>query len=249
MTASFRIEVFDWNQIAGDVPLGSGGITIRGDMVESFSAHECEIPLDGQAGDTGSVRVRLKWEPQLLLRKKMSTTFMGTARKTTTKLGTTAFNWSQPVKNTSTSTSMQAAAPQPIVESEAPKKEIVKPVQGKITVHVLEARGLKGDAEKLNPIVYLYIGKDQKHKTKKIKKSTTPTWNETFSYTLNGSTVHHIDVKVKDAHTFTTKDIGDVSVSLWQVLSPPNVNSMDMWVALEPEGSGEIHLKLDYASM
>jgi Ca2+-dependent lipid-binding protein len=168
--------VFDWNQIHGDVPLGSGGITIRGDMVESFSAHECEIPLDGQANDTGSVSVRLKWEPQLLLRKKTSTSFMGSTRKATTKLGTTAFNWSQPVTSTSTSTSMQAA-PAPVeVAPPAEKKEFVKPVQGKLTVHVLEARGLKGDADKINPVIHLTIGKTDKHKTKKMKKTNSPIW-------------------------------------------------------------------------
>jgi hypothetical protein len=112
--------VFDWNQLSGDVPLGklhtcfaimmlilfyigSGGITLRGDMVESFSAHDWDIPLDGTADDTGSVRVRFKWEPQLLLRTKTQTTFMGITRRMTTKMGTTAFNWSKPPANTTPS--------------------------------------------------------------------------------------------------------------------------------------------------
>lgn len=239
MTASFRIEVFDWNQIAGDVPLGSGGLTIRGDMVESFSAHECDIPLDGQAHDTGSIRVRLRWEPQLLLRKKASTTFMGNTRKITTKLGTTTeFNWSQPVKET-----VMQKQEMPKIREEA----FVRPVAGKLTIQVLEARGLKGEIEKLNPVAYLSLGKDQKHKTKKVKKSNSPVWNESFNYTLNGSTAV-IDIKLRNAHTFSSRDIGDVTLSLWDTLQPPNVNSMDIWVALEPEGSGEIHLKLDYTA-
>ncbi|OBZ81659.1 hypothetical protein A0J61_10292 [Choanephora cucurbitarum] len=62
---------------------GSKGIKIRG-------------------GNTGSVRVRLKWDPQLLLRRKTQKTFMGT-----TRLVTTAFNFAQPPKNTSTSTSLR----------------------------------------------------------------------------------------------------------------------------------------------
>jgi hypothetical protein len=69
-------------------------------MVESFSARDWDIPLDGRADDTGSVRVRFKWDPQLLLRRKTHTTFMGTTRRMTTKMGTTAFNWSQPPKST-----------------------------------------------------------------------------------------------------------------------------------------------------
>ena len=77
-------------------------------MVESFLAREIDIPLGGQAGDTGSVRVRLKWDPQLLLRRKTQKTFMGTTRRVTTQMGTTAFNFAQPPKNTSTSTSLRS---------------------------------------------------------------------------------------------------------------------------------------------
>ncbi|OBZ88292.1 hypothetical protein A0J61_03659 [Choanephora cucurbitarum] len=54
--------------------------------------------------DTGSVRVRLKWDPQLLLQRKTQKTFMGTTRRVTTQMGTTAFNFAQPPKNTLTST-------------------------------------------------------------------------------------------------------------------------------------------------
>ncbi|KAI8389419.1 C2 domain-containing protein [Blakeslea trispora] len=117
VTASFRIEVYDWNQIQGDEPLGSGGISIRGDMVESFLAREITIPLSGQSGDTGSVRLRLKWEPQLLLRRKTQKTFMGTTRRVTTQMGSTAFNFAQPPKNTSTSNSLQSDIPQPNTKS------------------------------------------------------------------------------------------------------------------------------------
>lgn len=72
-------------------------------MVESFSAHDWDIPLDGRSEDTGSVRVRFKWEPQLLLRRKTHTSFMGTTRRMTTKMGTSAFNWSKPPTNTMSS--------------------------------------------------------------------------------------------------------------------------------------------------
>lgn len=159
--------------------IGSGGITIRGDMVESFSTHEWDIPLDGQAGDTGSVRVRFKWEPQLLLRKKMHTSIMGTTRRMTTKLGTTAFNWSQPLKetstiNTTTTNNVQSRMSHFINPAVAPA-----PMKRgtKMSIEIIEAKGLRGgEQDKLNPIAYVYLDKEQILKTKKIKKTAMPQW-------------------------------------------------------------------------
>lgn len=147
-------------------------------MVESFSTHECDIPLDGQAGDTGSVRVRFKWEPQLLLRKKMHTSIMGTTRRMTTKLGTTAFNWSQPPKETSRSTSIQSKMSSllnNITEESTSKPSSVKG-GGRMSVEIVEARGLRGEQDKLNPVAYVFLDKEQILKTRKVKKTTIPQW-------------------------------------------------------------------------
>ncbi|KAK4519727.1 casein kinase 2 regulatory subunit [Mucor velutinosus] len=288
VTASFRIEVFDWNQISGDVPLGSGGISIRGDTVESFSARDVDIPLDGQAGDTGTVRVRLKWEPQLLLRRKMHTTFMGTTRRMTTKMGTTAFNFSQPPKNTTSksnsiqsklsglldSTSSTSSTAKPLVDpihearetEQEPQHEQQKPVisnrsvqpsqpaehnflvktsEGTVHIQVVEARNLKGDGDKINPVAIVHLGSKQLLKTKKIKKTPNPSWNETCSQKLSGEEIQ-LDIMVKDSHTFHSTDIGGFTFSLWDLIRPPIVTSLDKWLPLEPEGSGEVHIKIDY---
>lgn len=231
VTASFRIEVFDWNQISGDLPLGSGGITLRGDMVESFLAHERDIPLEGVAGVTGSIRVRFKWEPQLLLRRKTHTTFMGTTRRMTTKMGTTAFNWSQPPKNTSSApplppvseklttrnigskiANMVDSTANSVMNSTQTKREeqqpkfnipvhdhdfLVKTSPGVATVNILEARGLRGDGDKLNPQVIVHIGRNQILKTKKLKKTINPNWSESASQELNGDETN-IEIRVKE---------------------------------------------------
>ncbi|KAI9469131.1 MAG: hypothetical protein EXX96DRAFT_492606 [Benjaminiella poitrasii] len=221
VTASFRIEVFDWNQISGDVPLGSGGITIRGDMVESYSAKEVEIPLDGQAGDTGSVRVRFKWEPQLLLRRKTHTMFMGTTRRMTTKLGTTAFNWSQPPKNTVRTSNRQSKLSTETNDNSVQQENEVQSSSNQGVVHT------------------------QVLKSKRIKKTASPTWNESFTREVNGNEVQ-IEIKVKEVHTFHSSEIGLWKSSLWDLIRPPVVTSLDKWLPLEPEGSGEIHVKIDY---
>jgi hypothetical protein len=239
-------------------------------MVESFLALERDIPLEGVAGVTGSIRVRFKWEPQLLLRRKTHTTFMGTTRRMTTRMGTTAFNFSQPPKNTAsvlppvpplstpaaeklTTTRSIGAKLANIVET---KKElplthqqqehdfVVKIRPGTITVHIIEARGLKED--KLNPQVIVYIGKQQLLKTKKLKKTVTPFWDEQGSLYLNGEETN-IEIRIKDAHTFHSNDIGYWNSSLWDLIRPPIVNSLDKWLPLEPEGSGEVHVQIDYS--
>jgi hypothetical protein len=51
---------------------------------------------------------------------------------------------------------------------------------------------------------------------------------------------------VKDSHTFHTSDIGGFTISLWDLIRPPIVTSLDKWLPLEPEGSGQVHVKIDY---
>ncbi|KAI8364384.1 C2 domain-containing protein [Blakeslea trispora] len=80
VTASIRIEVFDWNHVKGHQPIGSGGITLRGDAVESFQTRMVDIPLDGVAGVSGSVQVNFTWHPRLLINKKTQTSVLGANR-------------------------------------------------------------------------------------------------------------------------------------------------------------------------
>lgn len=68
---------------------------------------------------------------------------------------------------------------------------------------------------------------------------------ESASQELNGDETN-IEIRVKDAHTFHSNDIGTWNSSLWDLIRPPIVNSLDKWLPLEPEGSGEIHVKINY---
>jgi Ca2+-dependent lipid-binding protein len=60
--------------------IGSGGITLRGDSVESFMARRVDIPLDGVAGVSGSIQVEFIWHPQLLSSKKTQTSVLTSSR-------------------------------------------------------------------------------------------------------------------------------------------------------------------------
>lgn len=69
--------------------------------------------------------------------------------------------------------------------------------------------------------------------------------DESFSQEVSGQEIE-IEIRVKDAHTFHSSDIGTWTSSLWDLIRPPIVTSLDKWLPLEPEGSGEIHVKIDY---
>lgn len=101
---------------------GSGGISLRGDLVQSFVAREVRVPLDGVAGVSGHVRVRFLWQPQLLIRKKTQTSVLGTQR-TYTNLNpspTTSRNTLSPQSAISRSQTAATKAP-PLPAAPGPK--------------------------------------------------------------------------------------------------------------------------------
>lgn len=70
--------------------------------------------------------------------------------------------------------------------------------------------------------------------------------DESFSQEVMSGQEIELDIRVKDVHTFHSTDLGLWTSSLWDLIRPPLVNSLDKWLPLEPEGSGQIHVKLDY---
>lgn len=92
--------------------IGSGGISIRNEYVESFVARVVKIPLDGVAGVSGHIRVRFLWQPQLLTTRKTHTSMLTTMRtmtyggKSPTATGSSAFG-------VSNSPSLSRIAPTP----------------------------------------------------------------------------------------------------------------------------------------
>ncbi|KAI9029637.1 C2 domain-containing protein [Phycomyces nitens] len=312
VTASFRIEVFDWNQFQGDEPLGSGGVSIRGDSVESFAARNVEIPLDGVAGVTGSVQVRFLWQPQLLIRKKTNTSVLGTTRMYTstqmatqvgTRVGTqllgrsgTQLNPPTPSRTTSLRHTTPGILPRSIqtmrqdtmgsidsgqlVDSPVSRhsrqlstaesinstletnsllssehdsalggEDSLTGMEGSVMINLIEARGLRGvdKGGTSDPFVRVRIGKSHAYKTKHIKKTLTPVWNESFKYPVP-STPIAIDFKVKDYNRFSSSvDLGECQWNLWSLLRPEQSTIFEGWLPLYPAGSGEIHVRMEFS--
>jgi hypothetical protein len=97
------LEVFDWNQVGSGMPLGTdsilfvllfmpilvakyscnffpfpfiGSTGISLSRLQSFEAQELDLPLEGVKKVTGSVHIRILWQPQLLARKKQHTSIL-----------------------------------------------------------------------------------------------------------------------------------------------------------------------------
>jgi hypothetical protein len=52
--------------------------------LESFTAQELDLPLEGVKGVSGSVKIRVLWQPQLLARKKQHTSILSSGAKVLT---------------------------------------------------------------------------------------------------------------------------------------------------------------------
>lgn len=102
------------------------------------------------------------------------------------------------------------------------------------------------------------------HKTRHVKKTLQPEWyrqwdnvsndhqlnftfsrNESFSAPLNGGS-SILDIKIKDKNTLNDVDIGDCFVNVAELLQ--NQNVYEGWLPLEPQGTGEVHIRMDISS-
>ncbi|KAI9485598.1 MAG: C2 domain-containing protein [Benjaminiella poitrasii] len=242
VTASIRIEVFDWNHVKGHEPIGSGGITLRGDGVESFKVRNVDIPLDGVAGVSGSVQVQFTWHPQLLVNKKNQTSVLGATR--TYVHNDVNLEASGPLPRLSTSSQYSIArsstestrshvpdsrqslesthqsnfddtaslAPSSIVDVRALSEATGR--SGVVSITLLEARGLRG-----------------------VDKS--------------GSEPFLFDFKVKDHNKIKSSvDLGQSRVNIWDLIKvdAPGGELFNQWLPLFPPGSGELRVEIKYKS-
>ncbi|CAO3634755.1 unnamed protein product [Cunninghamella echinulata] len=271
VTASFRIDVFDWNQFQGDTALGCGGISLRNEYVESFTARDVRIPIDGVKGAKGYVRVRFLWQPQLLTTRKTSTSLLTTMRTMTyhsksSTSGTTAFDFGKPLPSSATSSPLRASSlprtppvpaktiskdmsttttnennnnnnqeqeqsfanqqlqlqkeqeqstptlrSQQINQQNLNHTNITKNFtsdtlpRGKITVNIESARNLMAaDKNGLSdPFVHVRLNHHTLYKTRAIKKTLDPEWNESFQFELTNPKESVLEYIVKDYNRFS----------------------------------------------
>ncbi|ORX55786.1 hypothetical protein DM01DRAFT_1321135 [Hesseltinella vesiculosa] len=94
-----------------------------------------------------------------------------------------------------------------------------------------------------DPYARVRIGNKVAYKTKCIKKTLSPVWNESFLAKVDNG---KLDIKVKDKNTLSDVDIGDVNVDLTQLMQ--SGAPYDGWLKLSPSDAGEIHVRIEAAS-
>lgn len=122
----------------------------------------------------------------------------------------------------------------------------------KLSVHVIEARNLQAmDLNGLSdPYVRLQLGR-QRLKSKVIKKSLSPFWDEEFSFWV-GDLGEELTVSVLDEDKYFNDDfMGQVKVPLSQILDAENRCLGTTWYQLQPKNKkpknkdcGEIRLTI-----
>uniref|UniRef100_A0A671ST67 Extended synaptotagmin-3-like n=1 Tax=Sinocyclocheilus anshuiensis TaxID=1608454 RepID=A0A671ST67_9TELE len=119
--------------------------------------------------------------------------------------------------------------------------------RGVVRVHVLEARDLvakdtymmglvKG---KSDPYTVLRVGNKQ-FKTKTIKETLNPRWNEVYEFVIHEAPGQELEVKLYDEDTDADDFLGSCS--------PSSVFEFQ-WFTLEDIETGQIHMKLQWFSL
>ncbi|KZT06296.1 tricalbin [Laetiporus sulphureus 93-53] len=86
VAADFTAEVFDWNQIEQAKTLGAGKINLAD--IEPFQAAERTIPLSSaKHGEKGSIRIRLLFQPEIIVKTRKNTSTFSSAGRAMTQIG------------------------------------------------------------------------------------------------------------------------------------------------------------------
>ncbi|KAI8145238.1 C2 domain-containing protein [Fennellomyces sp. T-0311] len=120
-------------------------------------------------------------------------------------------------------------------------------VSGTVNVTLLGARNLsaKDKSGTSDPYARVRVGGRVVFKTKTVKKSLQPEWNESFTTKISdGKSL--LDIKVKDKNTLNDVDIGDCTLDVADLLQ--SGQTFDGWLALEPSGNGEVHVRVEVSS-
>ncbi|CEP18279.1 hypothetical protein [Parasitella parasitica] len=111
-----------------------------------------------------------------------------------------------------------------------------------VRVDLIEARNLKAmdRGGTSDPYCRVRVGAKVVFKTRHLKKTLTPDWNESFTTRVDSNGI--LDFKVKDHNTITDVDIGENQFNIANLVKPGQ--PFDGWLPLSPEGTGEIHVKV-----
>ncbi|KAI9319764.1 C2 domain-containing protein [Dichotomocladium elegans] len=237
------VEMYDWDQIGKDRLLCRCQVAFGSDELESFAARNMTVAMEKEGNAENAkettIKLRLLWQPQLLARKKTSTTLLlsQTTRIFTSAPGALFDVGKTAIKRIGTSGSIE------LPNASSPHHE---PVTFQVTL--VEAKGLKAmdRGGTSDPYVRFSINNMTVYKSKTIKKTVQPEWNETFTAKITNDITKpaKMRVHVVDWNAISDDDIGDCSFNMWELLKPGET-AYDGWISLRPEGRGEVHLRVE----
>ncbi|KAI9277156.1 C2 domain-containing protein [Phascolomyces articulosus] len=302
-------EIFDWDQFGKDTLIGQAEVSFSGEELESFAARDFEVPVK----PSGSIRLRMLWQPQLLARKRTGTSLLGSTTKIFSSAPTAAFGVGKDVvgvgfgagskvigtggkvigggvsaigsgirgisrlgggggtkreKSSSDSDStssnnqqQQQAGPVPVPTQstastatdqrgsiESSPRASTGGGSDAVNITVLGARNLKAmdRGNTSDPYARVRLGGRVVLKTRHIKKTLQPEWNESIVAKVSDGKSTLLDIKVKDKNTLNDVDIGDCSMDISDLLQ--SGQPFDGWLSLEPKGTGEVHVRVEVAT-
>ncbi|KAF9535478.1 C2 domain-containing protein [Crepidotus variabilis] len=261
--ADFSVELFDWNQIEQAKSLGAGKIELA--TIEPFAAAEQIIPLSSaKHGDKGQIRVRLVFQPEIIAKSRKSTSTFSSAGRAMTQFGGLPVHAGKGVvhgvagvfkRKDKNEDDVFGSAPAPIdsqatsgvVDAQSmtatlPSETTNGPsLPGTLRVRVIDAKDLSQTDVK--PYASLRLG-DKEFKTKH-PKSSTPEWNETFTFGASSMTPK-LFVWIHDHKTLgKDKELGEGDIDIWRHIKSDGISSNDVEVSLRPSGTLRLRLEFD----
>jgi len=273
--SDFEVEILDWNQIEQATSLGTAKIDLEG--IEPFQATERTLNLvSPKYGEKGQVRIRLMFQPEMIIKTRKNTSTFSTAGRAMTQFGGLPVTAGKGVFHGVASvfkkdhdhepkdhdhepevpqdvSSGQASQPVGLSETLAVRGAAFPVSQdsldgstefqdGTLRVTVLSAKDLSSHDSKA--YVTIRVG-DKEVKTKHVGKTSTPEWNETFTFTA-GPNTQKLFAWVHDHKTLgKDKDLGNGEVDIWRHIQPHGTSTADIFVELRQCGILRLRFEFD----
>ncbi|KAJ3718444.1 C2 domain-containing protein [Lentinula raphanica] len=273
VAADFTVELFDWNQIEQAKSLGFAQIDLA--ELEPFQAMEKTLSLSSNKhGDKGHLRVRLMFQPEVIVKSRKNTSTFSTAGRAMTQIGGLPVSAGKGVFHGVTGILKKGHKEDESIDSQnvpdLPAGQQSHPVG---TSELATSAGnpfppsssLEGlpvssnepgtlrvtvlDAKDLSggdakAYAVIRVG-DKEQKTKHSGKTSSPEWNESFNFAA-GALTPKMYVWIHDHKTLgKDKLLGDAEVDIWRHISPEGVTAANVTVELHG-GSGILRLRLEF---
>ncbi|KAE9395950.1 hypothetical protein BT96DRAFT_958377 [Gymnopus androsaceus JB14] len=247
VASDFNVELFDWNQLEQAKSLGSAQIDLA--ELEPFQATEKTLNLTSpKHGDKGHIRLRLMFQPEVIIKSRKNTSTFSSAGRAMTQIGGLPMTAGKGVLHGMTGILKKGNKGEDSTElglsnhaTDLPSGQQSHPVgtsdhsaPGTLRVTIIDAKDLSGGDVKA------YV-----QKTKHSGKTASPEWNESFTFAASPLTpklyfwIHEHKTLGKD------KLLGDGEVDIWRHIAADGVTAAEVNVELH-NGSGLLRLRLEF---